>query len=825
MNFGHFRHGIDIGVVQPKLGVMLRNYFTIAFRSLLRNKSYTLINVLGLALGITTCIVIFLIIRHELSYDKGFSKADNIYRIIRHSTDASGLTKSSITPYPLGPTLKSDFPDVLSTQFHFGFESLMTIDEDKKRVQNIVFADTSFFDVFDFEVVSGNPKKDLAQPGKVFLTEEFAKTLSKPDAKYLKLDNLLEFEIAGIIKTPRTPSHIAVNMIASRTTLTPELAQKFLGFPFDQWGLNSAGFTYVVLPQNVTKENLESRFIPFLKKYYSEEDAARQSYHLQPLSEIHFNTEFDENPGTASVSSANLIVLGFIGIFILVIACVNFINLATALSVHRSREVGIRKTLGAKQGQLTFQYLGEAILLAAFAGVLSIVAAQIVMPLIASFLEKKIVFNLWSDGYLQMFVVGSVLLTALFSGSYPAIVLSHLNPVRALKNKINQQAHGSVPMRKLLVVLQFSIAQVLIICTLVVASQLDYFKNKSLGFNKDAVINVSLPDREESKREAIRNKLMADADIKDISFSLGAPTAPFNFGTGMFLTAKGRNDRYGVNIKPVDTHYKDVYGLQLIEGRWFTESDEKTANVKETYEWVYVLNETAVKTLGFASPKEIIGQSVTIGFNDKAGPVIGVVKDFNTASLHTNLQPVVMLPFHMAYDAGIKIATTNTTGVIKKIEEAYNSQYPEYLFEYTFLDDYLGRLYRDESKMFTMFEIFAGIAIFIGCLGLYGLASFMAEQKTKEIAIRKSLGASVGHIISLFSKEFVILISIAFAVAVPTAWYFMNQWLQGFAFRIEISWVVFVVGVSATLLIAFVTVGYRSLRAASANPVDALKRD
>jgi putative ABC transport system permease protein len=278
-------------------------------------------------------------------------------------------------------------------------------------------------------------------------------------AKYLKLDNLLEFEIAGIIKTPRTPSHIAVNMIASRTTLTPELAQKFLGFPFDQWGLNSAGFTYVVLPQNVTKENLESRFIPFLKKYYSEEDAARQSYHLQPLSEIHFNTEFDENPGTASVSSANLIVLGFIGIFILVIACVNFINLATALSVHRSREVGIRKTLGAKQGQLTFQYLGEAILLAAFAGVLSIVAAQIVMPLIASFLEKKIVFNLWSDGYLQMFVVGSVLLTALFSGSYPAIVLSHLNPVRALKNKINQQAHGSVPMRKLLVVLQFSIAQ------------------------------------------------------------------------------------------------------------------------------------------------------------------------------------------------------------------------------------------------------------------------------------------------------------------------------------------------------------------------------
>ncbi|MFM7855672.1 MAG: ABC transporter permease, partial [Flammeovirgaceae bacterium] len=237
-----------------------------------------------------------------------------------------------------------------------------------------------------------------------------------------------------------------------------------------------------------------------------------------------------------------------------------------------------------------------------------------------------------------------------------------------------------------------------------------------------------------------------------------------------------------------------VYGLQLVEGRWFTESDEKIANVKETYEWVYVVNETAVKTLGFSSPKEIIGQSVTIGFNDKAGVVIGVVKDFNVASLHTEMKPVIMLPFHLAYNAGIKIATTNIPHVIKKIEQAFNSQYPEYLFEYTFLDDYLAKLYRDESKMFTMFEIFAGIAIFIGCLGLYGLASFMAEQKTKEIAIRKSVGASVAHIITLFSKEFIVLIAISFVVAAPTTWYLMNRWLQSFAFRIEMNWLVFAVG-------------------------------
>jgi putative ABC transport system permease protein len=264
----------------------------------------------------------------------------------------------------------------------------------------------------------------------------------------------------------------------------------------------------------------------------------------------------------------------------------------------------------------------------------------------------------------------------------------------------------------------------------------------------------------------------------------------------------------------------------LIEGRWFTESDDKLGNLtKETSKWVYVVNERAVKELGFASPKEAIGQSVTIGFNDTPGPIVGVVKDFHVASLHEEMKPALMLPFNFSHTAGIKISTANASGAIKKIEEAYTSQYPEYLFEYTFLDEFVGKQYREEERMFTMFEIFAGIAIFIGCLGLYGLASFMAQQKTKEIAIRKSLGASVSHIVAMFSKEFILLIVIAFAIAVPVAWYAMNQWLQEFAFRVEISWVIFAVGIVSTLFITILTVGYRSLRAAGANPVDSLKNE
>lgn len=805
--------------------VMIKNYFVIAFRSILRNKSYASINIAGLALGITTCLIIFLIIRREMSFDTEFAKANSIFRMVHHATDASGVSKSSVTPYPMGQALKNDFPEILSTQFHFQFESMMTIEEEKTKVQNIVFADTSFFDVFDFEVLSGNPKKDLAQPGKIFLTEEFAKKLFKKDAKHLKLDNLLDFEIAGIIKLPSTPTHIAINMVASRATLTPAVAEKFLGFKIDQWGLNSAGFTYLVLPPSITKQAMEEKLPAFVKKYYSAEQAARESYFLQPLSTIHFDTTYGENPDSTAISFSILVVLGFIGLFILMIACVNFINLSTALSIHRSREVGVRKTLGAQRSQLAFQYIGEAFLLTIIAGILSIVAAEWIAPFIGAFLEKKIVLDLFHNPSLILFLIGIILFTALFSGSYPALVLSKFNPVKALKSTMTQQTQGAVPVRKLLVVLQFFIAQVLIICTLVVSSQLSFFKNKSLGFTKEAIINVNLPSNEENKLQAMRNQLMADGDIKEVSFSLGAPMSEFNFGTGMYRTEKGTAERYGVNIKPVDSHYKDVYGLELIEGRFFTEADDIAGNLKENNKWVYILNERAVKELGYASPKEAIGQSVTIGFNDTPGPIIGVVKDFHVSSLREEIKPALLLPLNFAHTAGIKITTTNASGTIKKIEKAFTAQYPEYLFEYTFLDEFIGKQYREEERMFTMFEIFAGIAIFIGCLGLYGLASFMAQQKTKEIAIRKSLGASMGHIVAIFSKEFISLILIAFVIAVPVAWYSMNSWLQDFAFRVEIGWSVFAIGITSTLFITILTVGYRSILAASANPVDSLKNE
>lgn len=800
---------------------MFKNYFTIAWRGLTRNKSYAFINMAGLGLGITTCLIIFLVIRHEMSFDTGFAHGDRIYRVVGQSTNASGESKSGVTPYPLGPTLKQEFSEVLSTGFHFQYQSLVSVQGVKSYQDNIVFADSSFFDVFDFSV-TGNPRKELAQPGKIFITRAMDEKLNHP--KNIRLGNLIDMEVVGLIELPKTPSHIAVNMVASLPTLTPDLAEKYLNFELTNWGLNSAGFSYVLLPEGVTPASLEARFPALINKYYRPDQAAQQRFTLQPLADIHFNTDYSENPGTASVSNSMLIVLGAVGLFILVIACVNFINLSTALAVRKAKEVGVRKTLGAQQGQLAVQYLSEAFMLTLVAGLLSLGAAEWLAPWMGQFLEKDIALNLagsWDVIGFMLLLIGG---TALLSGLYPALVLSRFNPVQALKSRLSQSISSGVSLRKLLVVFQFFIAQVLIISTLVVASQLSFFRNKSLGFVKEAVVNVSMPENKPELLESFRNRLASNPAITDVSFSLGAPIADNNFGTNMFLPDKP-DESFSVSIKPVDRHYKDVYGLKLIAGRWFEEGEEKMAT-GEKPQFTFIVNETAVKTLGFSSPEEIIGKQITTGLNHSTAAVVGVVGDFHTASLKNKMNPVILLSFTpFYYDAGIKISGSDLSGTIKFIEETWQGLFPDYLIQSTILDQYVDRLYRQEDKMFRLFEIFAGIAIFIGCLGLYGLASFLANQKTKEVAIRKTLGASVTQIVTLFSREFVVLVFVAFLVAAPVTWYAMSGWLSEFAFHVELGWVVFAAGVGFTLIISFATVGYRSLRAAVANPVDALKAD
>lgn len=806
---------------------MFRNYLLLAFRNFLRNRTYTLINVLGLSIGITSCVIIFLLITNDLSFDRFHTRYGQIQRVVLDTKSASGMDQGTTTPYPFADAFRNDFADVpLMTQFHGHGDVLMKVGTEKQRVTGVIFADSLFFEVFDFKVISGNPKVDLGEPGKVFLTESLAsKILKGKDHVTIKLDNKIELEVAGIIADPPPNSHINFTMVVSRPSLTPE----FIGFPLDTWGMTMSGFTYLVLPSDISVTALENRLKDFVAKYYPKEDAARRTFRLQPMSRIHFDQVYTENPGTASNASiSDMTVMAILGIFILAIACINFINLATALAVKKSKEIGIRKTLGARRTQLSAYFLGETFLMTLFSVIISLCVVEWLLKWLNGFLGVNISLHLFSNPLLIVYLVALIIITTILSGFYPAIILSGFDPLAVLKNKMAATGSSGASVRKILVVFQFVIAQVLIMGTLVIANQMNYFREKPLGFKKDAVITVPIPEIKPELIESFRLSLDGNPDIVNTSFSLGAPTSDNNFSTNYYLTENGPQELFRVVIKPADRFYLDTYGLKLVAGRWFSDGDEKAASVPkpDKADYVYVVNESAARRLGFSDPKDIIGRKITTGIGDMNKEVIGVVEDFHTSSLHDEIQPVVLLNMpQFYYEAGIKINPQNLTKTIAAIEESWSRLFPEHSFEYKFLDEYLQQLYWRDDRTFTLLKIFASVSIFIGCLGLYGLISFIATQKLKEVGIRKVLGATVGSIMILFSREFIKLIVIAFIIAVPLAWYFMNQWLLGFAYHTSIHWTVYLAGIVSTLLIALLTVSYRSARAAISNPAETLRTE
>jgi ABC-type antimicrobial peptide transport system permease subunit len=801
---------------------MIQNYLVITFRNFIRNKDYALINILGLSIGITCCIIIYLMIMHDLSFDRFHSKANSIYRITRDSGNSSGIEKSAVTPYPFAAAFRNDFPEIsLMTQFHEQDELTVAIGKEKFMLEDALFADSMFFDVFDFEVVSGNPKRDLAQTGKVFLTESTAKKLLKDDGNpTMRLDNLLDVEVAGIIKDPPPNSEIQFNMIVSM----PSFRHEFIGFPIDNWGVHSSGYSYVMIVDESTKAGLENRFSNFVKKYYKKSDW-NTVLGLQPLSEIHFNDDYNDD----AVDKVRLLVLGVLGIFILSIACMNFVNLATALAIKKSKEIGIRKTLGAERTHLAFYFLGETFVITMVAVLISLGIVEWILPWLNFFLEKQLNMSIFSDVNLILFLFAIILFVTICSGLYPGIILSGYNPAVVLKNKLGAVGSAGTSVRKVLVVFQFMIAQALIIGTLIVGGQMSYFRTKPLGFNKDLVINVSMPKHETALLKSFRTKLETNKNIEMISYSIGAPVTDNGLGTNFSLAGEEEENSYDVALKVADINYAETYGLQMLSGMWITEAEEKQATpdiADEDRKYVFVINESAVKQLGFTDVEEVIGKDLTIGLNGITGQVIGVVKDFHTTSMHETINPVILLNFpQLYYDAGIKINASNMAETLAFIESAWTALNPDYYFEYSFLDVHLANLYRQEERTFTLFQIFAVMAIFIACLGLYGLISFMANQKLKEVGIRKVMGATAGSIVFLFSKEFIRLIIIAFLVAAPLAWYFMGQWLESFAYHVEIHWSVFLIAICSTLVIALLTVSYRAMKAALTNPVNTLRTE
>lgn len=809
---------------------MVKNYIRIVFRTFLRNRNYTIINTLGLSLGISMCMIIFLIISYEVRFDRFHTKSDRIYRIVMEDKQPEGTEYSGVTPYPLTKAFRNDFAEVpLVTQLHYEGDAYAKVGAEKLNVEQVLFADSLFFDVFDFKVLSGNPRVELGEPGKAFLTESLAaRMFAGRQPTTIRINNELDLDVAGIIADPPPNSHISFSMVISM----PSLSSAFVAdMPIDEWGLSASGYVYIVLPDQVAKGQLEERFRPFISKYMSAEDAARKSLHLQPLSSIHFDEQFTNNPGEAeNAVRSNLIVLGAIGVFILAIACVNFVNLSTAMAVRKSKEIGIRKTLGAGRGQLTRYFLGETFVLTLFSILLSLCVCEWMLPWVNNFLNKSLELDLINDIQFTGFLIGLLLITSLLAGLYPSLFLARLNPIAILKNKTAVSQNSGSSLRKVLVAFQFFIAQGLVVGTLIISDQMEFIRSKPLGFEKDAIVNLPIQNPDKATFEKLRSRLEAHSSIASVTFALGAPTSDNNVTTSYSLAEEGTLSRkFFMNLKPVDRFYIDLYNIQLLAGRTFTESDEKASDFglpSDQQRFTFIVNESTASQLGFEKAEDIVGKKIKVGVNDVTGEIIGVVKDFHVSSLRNELGPVVMMSLpQFYYDAGIKVNGGQVKESMAFLEDVWKDMFPDNVFEYRFLDEQIAKSYEEEQRTFTLFKVFSGMTLFIACLGLYGLVSFMASQKLKEVGIRKVLGASVNQIILLFSKEFVALILIAFVVAAPLMWYAMSEWLSGFAYQSGISWHAFAIAVVATLMVALLTVGYKALKAATLNPVDTLRNE
>lgn len=806
---------------------MIRNYFGIAWRNIKRNKVYAAINISGLAVGIAACLVLFIVIQYELSYDKFQPNYKHIYHVAAKIKSAEGDGFGEGIPYPAYDALRTQFPDIVTGAMFQNYNSQVTVinSDDVNSASNkkfleekgIFFSDPHFFSIFQYKWLAGSAQV-LKNPNTAVITKKMAEKYfgGWRDAmnKILKLDNTATVQVGGILDDIPQNTDFPLGLVASYETMK-EYPDTY-GYT-DRWGSITSSFqAFMLLPPNVAASSINKRLLAFSNEHYNADnkDIFKTYQFLQPLSDIHFNKQIG-NFGDHITSRTTLWTLSLIGIFIIIMACINFINLSTAQAVRRSKEVGVKKVLGGTRIQLFRQLMGETCIIVVTATVLAAIIAVICLPYvknIASIQEKLKLLNTSTI----LFMTFVIIVVTILAGAYPSIILSGFKPVLALKNKITSASIGGISIRRGLVITQFAISQILITGTIIAISQMNYVHKADLGFNKEAILVLSsnVDSSVNIRQPAFKQRLLAMPGVKAVSFSSDVPSSESN-SSGNFGYDHKPDENFEVYRKMADEDYFKTYGLTMIAGRPYDKSD----TMREV-----VVNETLVRKLGVKKPADIIGHEIRVGGQWR--PIVGVVKDFKTNSLREAIKPLVIGERNRRYNyTGIKLNTLHLNEVTKKIEAAWNQFFPEYVYTPTFMDDRINDFYKQENQLSLLYKIFAAIAIFISCLGLYGLVSFMAAQRTKEVGIRKVLGASVANIIYMFSKEFTILILIAFVIAVPVAYYMMRGWLDNFAFRINMSVWVFILAIVCSVAIAWITVGYKSIRAAMSSPVKSLRTE
>jgi putative ABC transport system permease protein len=806
---------------------MIINYTKSAFRNIVKNKFYSILNILGLSLGLIAFIFLFLHINDEMSYDNYHEKASRIHRIESNFFIAGKSEMFAIVPTPMGPALQIEYPEVESVVRIFGAgNTLFRNDEKESYEEDFYFCDSTFFQVFTHKMIMGDPDKCLVEPLSIVLTKSIAEKYfgdADPMGKILESGNQRQFKVTGVMEDVPTNSHMKFDALMSGTTLAAEAGEEEFNSLEPNRFWNIGVYTYLLLNENSEMQSIHDKFPDFYGKYMKDiGDQINASFELMstPLPEQHFSEHLSSDFPKGNKAFSYIFIA--VAVFILLIAAINYMNMATARATRRAREVGIRKVAGALKGQLIKQFLGESFMLCFISLFIAVVFVYLLLPEFNIVAGKSIGYEVFLN---PVYIIGIILITifiGFISGSYSSFYLSSFNPITAVKGSISKKG-GSGILRKILVVFQFFIATSMIIGAIVVSQQLSYLKNKDLGFDMENMMILELQDTTfRSKAEMFREELLQNPDILGVTNSIGVPGRNTWIQVVRMEKDTGWIDESSI-ITIVDHHYFDVYDIKFKMGRPFDE------NMGTDEEEAVIVNETLVKTYGWED--DPIGKTIHWGFSldgeeGRKLKVIGVIEDYHFKSLHNPVQQQMLFPaefdkFHLS----IRINGDKMQETIDFIEEKWNDFGANRPFNYRFLEETWDEMYTAEKNLAIIFRIATILTIFIALLGLLGLSSFIAEQRTKEIGIRKVLGASMNNIINLLYREFALLIIIAFVLAVPVSWYVLNLWLENFAFHINIGIMVFIIGGLSALAVGLLSISFHIIMVATANPVDAIKNE
>ncbi|MDO5970848.1 ABC transporter permease [Flavivirga aquimarina] len=801
---------------------MIRNYIKIAWRNLIKNKAISSINIIGLAIGIASCLLIVLFVLDELSYDRFNERKDEVFRVVFRANVNGELIKEAVVMPPVAQTLKQEFPEVVdATRFKRIPSPKVSYEKNNYRNGKFAYVDPNFFDVFTLPIIKGNKVAPLDKPNTIVLTKnEAIKYFGKEDpiGKIL-LVNDLQFEITAIIDNMPNNSHFHFDMLASMVGYSAAKNTSWM---------NSGFYTYLVLKKGLDYKSLESKFSAIIEKYmgpqmkeetgmtFAEFTKDNQlGLFLQPLTDIHLNSDFSSASTLEQGGDMKSVyIFCSIALFMLLIACVNFMNLSTASATKRAKEVGVRKVLGSKKSQLIGQFLTEAFFSTAAAMLLAVILIVIMLPFFNNLFDKELQMTYLLEPQIVFTLVSLLIVISLLAGVYPAFYIASFKPIAALKSKFLSTGNKK-GVRSGLVVFQFVISAGLILATLIVDKQMTFIQNKDIGYNKKQLLVLRESYFLGPNQTSFKNQILTDPRVERVTSSGHVPAGVTNNSvTGIYVNQKF--DRR-VNIFYIDDEYIPTMGMKLIEGRNFSNNfGADSLNI--------IVNETTINKLGYGSNP--IGKTMIIGVNDdlKTFKIIGVVKDFHFRSLHQKIEPLIMLN-KSSSGLIVRAKGADMSGLITSISKLWNNYQVNEPFTYTLLDDSYNETYMAEQRMGTILKIFAILTIFIACLGLFGLVTFTTEQRFKEIGVRKVLGSTVSQIVLMISEYFIKLVMVSFAIAFPLGYYSMNIWLQDFAYRTKIEWPTFLIAGFITICIAFITISFRSIKAAQTNPIKSLRTE